>query len=234
MTVKHCWIFAFLFYSISLIAQSPFQAGVHFSLGIPQKEFADNLDAVGFGGGGQFFYRLPQTGVSFGLGLDFYVYGSETRKESLKPFAPEIDVDITRTNGIFQGFLMMRLQPRSMRITPYADGIFGFNYLVTSTSVKNESSNEEIASSTNYDDAAMCYGGGAGLLIRVYKNEITDPEESEFSVSIDLGFRVLNGGEADYLKKGDIEITEEYDVIYHVNHSRTDLITINLGVSFSF
>jgi hypothetical protein len=224
-----------MLFSISLSAQNPFQAGLHFSVGVPQNEFADNLDATGFGGGGHFFYRIPQTGVSFGTGLDFYIYGSETRKEYFSQDIVDVNVDVTRTNGIFQGFLMMRLQPRTAIITPYADGLLGFNYLFTSTSVKSELSNEEIASSTNYDDAALCYGGGAGLLILVHESKKNmETGERNFKVFIDLGFRVLNGGEADYLKKGDIEITENNKVIYHSNHSRTDLFTLNLGVNFEF
>ena len=44
----------------------------------------------------------------------------------------------------------------------------------------------------------------------------------------------LIGGEADYLKKGDIEIDEDNKVIYHANRSETDLFVVNIGVSFLF
>jgi hypothetical protein len=231
-------IIAILCLTTAALAQYPFQASAHFSIATPQNEFADNLDATGFGGGGAFFYHLPESTISFGAGIDFYVYGSETRKEPFSQFAPEVTVDVTRTNSIFQGFLMLRLQPPAAKITPYADGLFGFNYLFTRTSVKSEGwddDDHEIASSTNYDDGALAYGAGAGLLISVYTHEAgMDPEDRDVNLAIDLGFRYLKGGEASYLKKGDIEIDENNKVIYHPNNSFTDLITINIGVNVMF
>ncbi|MFC1569647.1 hypothetical protein ACFL4L_05385 [bacterium] len=230
MQSKHLWILMVLIVSTSVFAQSQFQAGAHFTIGYPQKEFSDNLDVVGFGGGGSFLFRLPNTPVSIGAGLDFYIYGSETRQEPWSKTIPDVYMDVSRTNSIFQGFLMMRLQPSTTPVTPYADGLLGFNYLVTSTSVKDQSTDEEIASSTNFDDAAFCYGGGAGLLIRVFEGET---DESDYAIDIDLGFRYLNGGEAEYLKKGDIEI-ENGKVFYYPNESRTDLVTVIIGVNFHF
>lgn len=230
MSAKHLMIGIIFMTALSLTAQTPFQAGAHFTLGYPQNEFSDNVDAVGFGGGGSFLYNFPGTGLSIGAGLDFYIYGSETREEPWSTTIPDAFVDVSRTNSIIQGLIIMRLQPVQMSVRPYADGLLGFNYLFTSTSVKNQANNEEISSSTNYDDFAFCYGGGAGLLIRVFERETN---ENPFCMDIDLGFRYLNGGEADYLKKGDIEI-EDGKVIYHTNHSRTDLFTVNIGVNFNF
>jgi hypothetical protein len=221
------------------LAQYPFQASAHFSIATPQNEFADNLDATGFGGGGAFFYHLAESAISFGAGIDFYVYGSETRKERFSQTVWDVTVDVTRTNSILQGFLILRLQPEAAKITPYADGLLGFNYLFTRTSVKSEGwddDDHEIASSTNYDDGALAYGAGAGLLISVYTHEAgMDPEDRDVNLAIDLGFRYLKGGEASYLKKGDIEYNDTTGkVIYHPHQSLTDLITINIGVNVMF
>lgn len=234
--MKKIGIMILLFSAAILSAQAPqFQGALHLSLGVPQNEFADQLDAVGFGGGGSFLYRIPNTGVSFGAGLDFFIYGNETRSEPWSMTIPDVTVDVTTTNSILQGFLMMRLQPTAGAVMPYADGLFGFNYLSTSTNVKSEWSDKEIASSTNYDDGALCYGGGAGLLIHVYQSkENIEINKREFGVYIDLGFRYLKGGEASYLKKGDIERTSDAKVIYHPSQSTTDIVTYNLGVSFAF
>ena len=221
------------------LAQYPFQASAHFSIATPQNEFADNLDATGFGGGGAFFYHLAESAISFGAGIDFYVYGSETRKERFSQTVWDVTVDVTRTNSILQGFLILRLQPEAAKITPYADGLLGFNYLFTRTSVKSEGwddDDHEIASSTNYDDGALAYGAGAGLLISLYTHEAgMDPEDRDVNLAIDLGFRYLKGGEASYLKKGDIEYNDTTGkVIYHPHQSLTDLITINIGVNVMF
>jgi hypothetical protein len=231
-------VIAILCLTTAALAQYPFQANAHFSIATPQNEFADNLDATGFGGGGAFFYHLPESAISFGAGIDFYVYGSETRKEPWSLTIPDVNVDVTRTNSIFQGFLMLRLQTPVSKVTPYADGLFGFNYLFTRTSVKSEWRNDddnEIASTTNYDDGALAYGAGAGLLISVYTHEAgTAPEDRDVNLAIDLGFRYLKGGEASYLKKGDIEIDDNNRVVYHPRNSFTDLLTINIGVNVMF
>jgi hypothetical protein len=238
MNSKMISILLVLMSASAALAESPFQAGAHFSLGFPRNEFAETVDATGFGGGGSFLYHIPYTGLSFGAGIDFFIYGSETRSVPFSSYAPEVTVDVTRTNSIFQGFLMMRLQPDFKKITPYADGLFGFNYLSTSTDVESQDYNDDdddIASSTNYDDGALCYGGGAGLLIKVYESqESEDFSSRDLSVFVDAGCRMLVGGEAEYLKKGDIEIDENNKVIYHPNRSETDLFVFNIGVSFLF
>ena len=83
------------------MAQSPFQAAAHFSLGFPKNQFADS-GCGRFWRGGSFLYRIPYTGLSFGAGIDFLIYGSETRSV---PFitCSEVNVDVTPDQQHFPG-----------------------------------------------------------------------------------------------------------------------------------
>ncbi len=229
-----------LLLSVSVFAQDErFFGHLNFALGFPQNEFKDNVDNTGFGGFGQFGYQIPTMPLQIGASIGFLVYGSDSRKESFNPNIPEVKVDVTTTNSIFMGHLLVRIQPREGVFRPYLTGLFGFNYLSTSTSVKSENNwndDNEIASSNNFDDGTMSYGGGIGLLIRVYQAsyEKIDQGNPLRGVYIDLGINSIHGGEAEYLKEGSIHQDANGKLIYDVYRSKTDLITWHIGACLSF
>jgi hypothetical protein len=224
---------------ISVFSSERFNVNLNFSLGFPQNEFKDNVDNIGLGGFGQFTYRLPETPVHIGASIGFLIYGSDSRKEYFSPDIKEVTVDVTTTNSILLGHLLMRIQARSGTLRPYMTGLFGFNYFQTRTSVKSENNwddDDEIASSTNFEDATLSYGGGAGLLIRVYHPSMSEIQENHGlrGVYIDFSVNSLFGGEAEYLKKGSIHQNEDGNLIYDVYRSKTDLMTWHIGVSLEF
>jgi hypothetical protein len=100
---------------------------------------------------------------------------------------------------------------------------------------EHNADDEDIASSTNYDDAAFSYGGGGGLMIRLYQNEDwgSESEGSAHEVLLDLGVRYISGGEAGYLTSGSIH-RQNGTVSYDATHSRTDLITGRIGAVVRF
>lgn len=214
-------------------AQSPFQAGINFSLGLPQEEFKENVDNVGFGLSGHFGCQIPNTPVAVGASIGFLIYGMETRREPLSTTIPDIMVDVETTNNILTGHLLLRVQPpmQSAIFRPYLEGLFGFHYLWTETKIRDWEGDGAIGS-TNYDDAAMSYGGGGGVMIRVYEGT-KENSDGTFSVNIDLGFRYLLGGEAEYLREGDIK-RENGVVTFSPSKSTTDLLVTKLGVTFTF
>ena len=216
-------------------AQSQFQAGARFNLGFPQNEFGDELDAIGIGGGGYFAVRIPQSPVLIGVDAKFLIYGSETRKEPWSLTIPDITVDVSTTNSIVQGMLLIRLQQPEGSFKPYLDGLLGFNYLFTSTSVESEWSDENIASSTNYDDGTLAYGFGGGLQFKVWDGDNSDnPDNKLQGVFVDIGIRYIQGGEARYLKKGDIIRNDNGTISYTPSESTTDLLNFHIGASFEF
>lgn len=224
-----------LLLSVSLFAQeTPFQAGIDFIVGAPQNEFKDNVDNVGFGLSGFFGYNIPQSPLTIGANIGFMVYGSETRNVPFSQTVNLVTVDMTTTNSIVQGHLMLRAQSPQGKVRPYIDGLLGFNYLFTSTSVEDEDDGKEIASSTNYDDGTFSYGAGGGIMIQLYEK----PEEQAgqyFTVGLDLGLRYIKGGNARYLKDDSIEIDDVTNAVtYNPSESTTDLLNFRLGVVFNF
>jgi hypothetical protein len=122
---------------------------------------------------------------------------------------------------------MFRVAPYAGKLRPYIEGFFGGAYIFTETTIKSQGE-EEVASSTNFDDVAWNYGGGGGLMYEVHRNA-----GDGSALFIDLKARYLLGTEAEYLKEGSV-IIENGQVTYEVSRSKTDLLTIQLGVIYFF
>ena len=231
--MKRVALFILLLFIVSIAGAQPrFQAGLGLTLGAPQTEFKDNVDNLGGGLTGYFGYNIPNSPFIIGGNLGFLIYGSESRKVPFSDYVQEVTVDVNTTNSIFNGLLLFRVQPQQGAIRPYLDALLGFNYLFTSTDIQDERTNESIAGSTNQDDFTSCYGGGGGIMVRVYDG--MDNEDHPYEVLIDFGVRYLNGGKAKYLKEGSIHRDNNGKVSYDLSESTTDLMTYTLGVAFNF
>ncbi len=230
---KGALVLILLLLSSALYGQIGMQAGMGIAVGVPMNEFADQVNTGG-GFGGEFLYAPGNSYFGVGLGLDFLIYGSETRKEPFSTTIPDVTVDVTTTNSIFLGYLLLRVQAKEGPIQPYADGLFGFDYLSTETSINNDDWDgwydgyDRIASTTNFDDAAMSYGFGGGCKFRVWESSTEATE-----VFVDVQGRYLRGGEAEYLKKGSIH-RDNGKLIFDVSKSKTDLLFFKVGASVQF
>jgi opacity protein-like surface antigen len=118
-----------------------------------------------------------------------------------------------------------RAQPRHGAVRPYADGLVGFKYLFTNTSIDIDSENG--ASDTNLSDLTLSYGLGGGLQVRLTSSA------KRPVVLIDAGVRYLRGSRAEYLREGSIR-RENGAVFFDVLSSRTDVVTAQVGVTFRF
>lgn len=208
-------------------AQPRFQTTFSFSMGFPQGEFGDNVDNIGLGLNAGFNYRIGHSPVLIGASFGFLQYGSVSRSAPLSPDIPELIVDVNTSNNILAAHFVVRYEfgRYESRIRPYAEGLAGIHYLWTQTSI--DDSDDEI-SSTNFDDSAGSFGAGGGLLIGLHRTEV-----GYFRFDLDLGVRLLNGGDASYLTEGSI-IRENGTVTYVVTKSSTNLFITNFGVVFSF
>ncbi|ARA92887.1 hypothetical protein AWN76_006735 [Rhodothermaceae bacterium RA] len=206
-------------------------------LGLPQGEFGDR---VGAGGGLQVYAGLQdaRSPVAFGVNLGVLIYGIERRREPFSTTIPDVMVDVETTNNIFLGHLVLRLQPPGQRtaLSPYVHGLFGFKYLFTETRIESDRFDEEIAASTNFDDAALSYGLGGGVRIRLYHGPLGEGEDGPARpgrVDLNVGLDYLFGAEAEYLKKGSIR-REGGGVSFDVERSATALLLPSLGVTLTF
>ncbi|MGA9116787.1 MAG: hypothetical protein WB626_08435 [Bacteroidota bacterium] len=204
-------------------------AGFHFLAGFPAGEFKTNITRNGYGISGQIGYAPAENPFFVGLEFAYANYGSETRTERFSTTIPDVLVDVNTDNNIVLGDLQLRLQPNTGFFRPYLEGAVGFNYLFTETTIKNRGgAGEEVASSTNFDDFAFQYGGGGGMMFRVYESD--DPTEGLQEVLVDVRVRYLMGGEAEYLKEGSIR-RENGQVAYDVLSSKTNLMTLQIGAA---
>jgi hypothetical protein len=211
------------------------QASLNLLLGQPQNEFQDNVEDLGFGLGGNFGYHFGTSPIMLGAEIQYMIYGSQTRREPFNDNIPDVTVEVETSNNILLFHLLARLQSPTGTFRPYLDGLFGMNYFFTETSVRDEDVfGEPIASSTNQDDAALSYGAGGGVMLRVYYSQKPETGRVKLNeVLIDFRIRYLFGGEATYLKEGSITVSDGA-VEIDARRSRTDLLTYQLGVSFNF
>jgi hypothetical protein len=204
-----------------------FQGGLAFSVGQPRGAFNRYVDE-GYGVGAHGLYRVDRQGA-FALRLDggFLNYGRETLRVPLsgRPGGGRVELDLTTTNNIFWlGAGPQLMAPRGP-VRPYVNGTAGFSYFATTSSVKGRNNEASFAEDTNYDEAQFSWGGGAGVLVPLYRNPRS-------LVLLDLGAQYHdNGRNVRYLREGGIRDLPNGDVQLDVIRSRADLITWQVGVS---
>ena len=201
--------------------------GGYFTIALPQGEFDEKVEKNGYGFIGQALFSVSGTPVSIGGSFGGVIYGRETRREPFSLTIPDVTVEVETNNYILLGHLVLRLQPPAGPFRPYAEGVIGFHYLFTQTTI--ESREEDIASDTNFDDGVFSYGGGGGIMFGVYEGGTARP----VSVYVDVGARYLKGGKARYLQEGSIR-REEGRVLYEIDESETDLLAIHIGATVQF
>jgi hypothetical protein len=209
--------------------------GGSFVIGIPQNEFNENVDNLGYGFEihGTIWKPEKKRPFTVGLNLGYLIYGSENQARPLSHTIPDILVDVNRQNSIVNFHLLFQIAPFTGTWRPYFEGLAGGNYIFTTTEVESQHSwgdNENIAESTNFDDFSWSFGCGAGLLIR-----LKPADDNSGDIYLNLKARYLWGTKVNYLTEGDININPvNYNVEYNLRNSKTDLFTINIGVDYYF
>lgn len=211
---------------------------LNFVVGVPSGAFRDHIRRPGFGGNLFAGARFGRTPLVLGVDLGFLVYG---RSVDTVPFSstvgPRVRVEVVTTNNILEPHLVLRLQPDIGRLQPYVDGLIGVKYLFTETRVRDEdrSDNEDIASTTNFQDLAWSGGAGAGLDVQVYRGAA---DEEVRTVSLHLGVQYLVGGQAEYLAGGDLDDTNGNGQLdeaeLDIRRSTTTLLQPQVGVTLAF
>jgi len=207
-------------------------AGGSLLVGSPQGEFRQYVDNLGFGF--QLYGTLwaPSKLLPFTVGLDFgyMIYGSRTDRRPFSETIPDVAVDVTRSNNIANLHVLFQISPFSGTVRPYIEGLFGGAYIFTSTDIKSDYQSEPIATTTNYDDFSWSYGAGGGILFRI-GHDLGDVK----TLYLDIKARYMYGSEAEYLTQNGIVINPaDSRVYYFPKKSKTDLLTIHIGVAAYF
>jgi len=203
------------------------QFGIDFTTVIPTGEFDRNVRNNGYGVSGNVLFGIRRSPFLVGLDAGVATYGSDEHTEPISTTIPELRVKVRTNNNIVLTHLVFRAQPRTGNVRPYAEGLVGFKYLFTDTSVLNDSNDEKLPSTKNLSDWTFSYGFGGGVQIRLARLG------SSGDISLDTKLRYLRGQRAEYLKEGSIR-REGGAVFFDVLSSRTDVLLAQIGVTFRF
>lgn len=200
--------------------------GGSFTVAQPQGEFHDYVDS-GLGGNLHYIHALNRDGwLAIRVDGGFAIYGYERQRLPLsETLGGRILVDLTTSNNIAWIGVGPQIGVPDGTLKPYVNGYAGYSYMATTSSVESSRyyDDEDYFSTTNFDDWSFSYGGGAGLYIPVRRG--SQP------VSIDLGVRYHNNGEAEYLREGDIQDNNDGTITLFPVRSDTDLLTFHIGFS---
>lgn len=192
----------------------------------PKGEFATQIDTQGFGGNVAGLFRLDREGI-FSIRGDIggMQYGSETLHVPYLPITGRVSLDVETTNSLFWGSIGPQITAPVGRFQPYINAAVGVMDFTTQTSVRGSDSDYEYASTTNKDDATSAYIFGGGVYIPLGR-------VNEWKLHV--GARYFYGGEASYLKEGDIRDNPDGSITLFPRTSKTDQVTWQVGVSYTF
>jgi hypothetical protein len=202
--------------------------GLSFAVGRPRGAFDRYVDA-GHGVAAHGLYRLDAQGaLALRLDAGALTYGRETLRLPLssRPGGGRVPLDLTTTNNLFWLGVGPQLMAPRGAVRPYAHGTAGLTYFATTSAVKGRGGgNAPFAEETNYGDTQFAWGGGAGVLVPVYR-------AARAMVFADLGVAYRdNGRDVRYLREGGIRDLPDGGVRLDVLRSRADMLTWHVGVS---
>jgi len=216
------------------------QVNLRGTVGIPRGGLRNNISGVGGGLHGYIGGWIGRRPLLVGLDLGILNYGRTTDQVPFsRTVGPRVPVEVSTNNNVVETHLSLRLQPRTGRFRPYVEGLAGFKYLFTRTTVGDDDFGDDelgddIAGSTNYDDFALSGGAGAGIDVRVYQQR--EPGKTLRAVDVHLGVQYLLGQEAEYLAEGELTDENENGQLdrseLDVRRSRTTFLQPQFGVTF--
>jgi hypothetical protein len=204
--------------------------GVHFQVGVPQGEYAEAYDQIGYGGDMDLYFRLsPNLPVYAGLNVS--LLGLEQFRRDFDVPLPggfSQDYRLRVGSNIFSGYAGLRLMPNEGTMRPYAEGLIGFKNFYRSKRLQQQpvNSNEwqEVDQETE-GEWTLGYGGSAGLLFFF---------NSWFA--LDLKCSYLIGNEVRFYKMKDIVDVEAFEddpfSVFDPVRATTNMLIPQIGVVF--
>ncbi len=205
----------------------------NFTLGLPLSHFKDNINAIGFGGGGALLFLLKNADIPIYVGFEMngvtYDRLSDRFSLLLDGFWTNVELE-TKTN-ILAGNGILQIAPWPYwPVQPYFQGVFGVKNLFTQTELIELDSGFEESIDRNIEagDWALNYGGSLGLAIPI-------PLYEYVGFKLDVKCSYIKGAAADYFVRrtdnAGQSYTEPIDAFEEKN-SHTDMLYPQIGVQF--
>jgi hypothetical protein len=254
---KITFIFCILF---AQIVSAQTHVGFSLQMGVPMNEFKQNTRAIGAGVNLNLYKPIaPRVPVFVGFNLGYMLYGSYTQdiNENLGLYDSggnlistiPVAFDVTTNNNMLNGNIALRFKIPFASVQPYIEGIGGFNYLYTRTSIYDDTPNRRFINDPNQESRlinartqvqsfVLQYGAGGGFLIKIGENTNLDirglytigGRASYFDRSQSSQWRIdFAGSAANYNDNSNLNLNTSGVP----KKSNTDLFLINFGLSFN-
>lgn len=197
----------------------------YLNLAVPVGDFGSHVELGGGAGFGAVLFLGENRLAGLRAEGGFLIYGTATDWRPFSRTVPEVQVRVQTNNSIVTGGLGPQVYLSAGPIRPYIYGTVGFAYFATSTSISGEYEDDEIASTTNFDDFQLSLTGGGGLSVEV--------RGGQNPISLDLSASYQYNGLTEYLIDGDANIDRTRGGGVRVDPIQSDanLMTYRVGVS---
>jgi hypothetical protein len=205
---------------------SRFTLGADAAMVQPKGEFANNIGR-GWGFNGTGLFRLDEKGyVQLRADGGLAQYGREVKRIPLNPITGRVEFKVETTNMIGWVGFGGQLQIPDGPFRPYVNGSIAYTDFATESSLTGSDGSDLGGLSTrNQHDGSHAWIYGTGVNI---------PFGKKFtSGMLNFGARYYSGGQAAYLKKGDIIDNPDGTISFTPRRSKTDMILWQLGASFT-
>jgi len=201
---------------------SRFSFGGDIVISQPKGEFANNVP-TGYGFDLTGMFRIDPRGyLNIRADLGGVQYGRETQRVNF-PNTGRVSLDVETDNRIGFGSIGAQLQIPDGWFRPYANAAFAPTYFWTESSLSGaDNSSIDFGNTTNQDDWSHAWVFGGGLMIPFGKS----------MGALNLGAKYFYGGQASYLREGDITDNPDGTITINPRSSKTDLVLWQVGVSF--
>jgi len=189
---------------------------------------SSNNDGFGIGIGGVFNPFKKMNVIKVGIDFSYIHMGKNNNILDSIP--------LKTTLSIYPVNFIVRLRlPSSYLINPYIDLLAGVQYIETNTKYDNsigdsfanvvlEENTKTLHATAN--SSPLTYGFGVGFSLRFLKSQVA---------LLDLGFRYLNGSQADYVSPENIRVTKDGDFYYTTSKvNSTDMMYFHIGINGYF
>jgi hypothetical protein len=194
------------------------EGGGSLVLAAPGGALGEQANIAGGLAGDILLASTPSGTLALRAGGSWLLYGSETVRIPVAGTAGRLVRDITTENWMAQVGLGPQVAFPVGGVRAYLHAFVGAAYLSTTSDLRDPDGFVS-ASSTNYDDTAVSYGGGAGVLAPVGRG----------GTAVDVGVRYVRTGTVRFLAEGDLGAAGGAGAVHQ---GQANVFEFRLGLAF--